>query len=106
MLLPGERYLADGTYRCPEALIPYNAETWYERHYMAVARSRHETMNQHFKQFRVIKNKFSRHPTKHGLFTHAIAQIIQLGIMSGETLVFNISHMEEPHTWPLTWPNF
>lgn len=105
VLLPGERYIADGTYKCPEALIPYDAITWYETYYMSAARARHETVNQLFKQFRVIRNKFSRAPEKHGLFTHAIAQIVQLGIMTGEKAPYDV-WLEEPPTWPQNWPAF
>ena len=52
----GERYIADGGYSCAEALIPNDATTWHEKNYMAMARARHETVNEFSKEFRVIGN--------------------------------------------------
>ena len=43
-----------------------------------------------------------------GLFTHAIAQIIQVGIMAEETHPFDVGSFPEPLTWPRwcwQWPN-
>jgi hypothetical protein len=48
---------------------------------MDVARARHEQVNRLFK---VLCNRFKRDVTKHGFFMHAVASIVQLGIMTGE----------------------
>ena len=96
----GERYVADNGYNCQEALIPNDVQTFYEMYYMSTARSRHETVNQLFKQFRVIGNRFHRSVDLHGQFTFAIANIIQLGIMIGEVEPFDLSYFHQPPTWP------
>jgi hypothetical protein len=98
-----ERYVADGTYRCPQAIFPDEAVTDYQAFYMRLCRSRHEATNNLFKRFNVVKNIFSRHPSKHGLFLHSIAQIVQLGIMIGEMQASFAVQLEEPRSWPGTW---
>ena len=100
MLLDGEKYIADSGYTCQQAIIPDDAITWYERLYMSTARARHETINQLFKQFKVIRNRFERHVKRHGLFVHSIAQIIQLGIMNKEIIPYDVTFLPEPETWP------
>ena len=100
MLNDDEKYIADGGYSRAQAIIPDDAVTWYERFYMATVRARHETINQLFEQFKVIRNRFERKVTKHGLFVHAIAQIIQLGIMNKELAPYDVSFLDEPETWP------
>ena len=100
MLEDGERYIADGGYKCEEALIPDDAVTFYERYYMSSARARHETINQLFKQWKIIGNRFSRDPSKHGLFAHSIANIVQLGFMVEESFPYHVGDIPEPPTWP------
>ena len=85
----GERCIADNGHLCDEALMPHDATSWIEKNYMALARARHETVNAQFKQFRVIGNRFHREVEKHGIFMHAIANIVQLGIMIGEWKPFD-----------------
>ena len=77
----------------------HDAVTWYEGFYMATARARHETINQLFKQFRIIGNRFERKVAKHGLFVHAIGHILQLGIMNNEVCVYSVTFLDEPNTW-------
>ena len=96
----GERYVADNGYECEEALIPNDVTTYQEMYYMGIARARHETVNQLFKQFRIIGNRFHRSVDLHGLFTHSIANIIQIGIMIEETTPFDVSHLVQPPNWP------
>jgi hypothetical protein len=54
---------------------------------MDVARARHEQVNILFKLFKVLCNQFKRDVTKHGFFMRAVANIVQLGIMTGEMKV-------------------
>ena len=100
----GERYIADGTYKCNQAITPEDAQNRYEIQYMKWCRVRHEATNRLFKLFRVAVNRFERSPYKHGLFLHSIAQIVQLGIMSNElTASFGVDDLPQPHSWPGTW---
>ena len=99
-----ERYIADGTYQCNEAIRPDDVATHYETVYMKWCRSRHENINRLFKQFRVAKAVFERSVEKHGLFLHAIAQIVQLGIMIGQkTASFHVQGVQQPSSWPHSW---
>ena len=71
---------------------------------MKWCRVRHEATNRLFKRFRVAVNRFERSPTKHGLFLHSIAQIVQLGIMTNEmTASFDVDDLPQPPSWPGTW---
>jgi len=99
-----ERYIADGTYTCNQALIPHDIANHYESVYMQWCRTRHEATNKLFKLFKVVCNKFERSPFKHGLFVHAIAQIVQLGIMTGQMgASFDVHDFQQPPSWPGTW---
>ncbi len=100
VLSPGEMYVANGTYRAAQALQPSQGLTQVEDDYMAVCRACHETVSRKFKMFQSIQNTFKREVTKHGLFTHAIANVIQLGIMCEEVCVFDVhDQMAHPHTF-------
>ena len=57
---------------------------------MDVARARHEQVNRLFKIFKVLSNVFKREVTKHGVFMHAVANIVQFGLMTGEMNVFDV----------------
>ena len=104
MLDEGERYIADGTYKCDEAIGPDDIANHYEQQYMKWSRSRHEATNRLFKLFGVAVNRFERAPVKHGLFLHAIAQIIQLGLVVGEMKAsFDMKGAPQPPSWPGTW---
>jgi hypothetical protein len=99
-LLPEEQYIADDTYRCPEALLPEDASNVEEYFYMDVARARHEQVNRLFKLFKVLSNRFKRDVAKHGVFMHAVANIVQLGLMTGEMNVFDVhEHAPLPEGW-------
>jgi hypothetical protein len=89
-LLPGEQYIADDTYRTAEALLPEDAATVEEYHFMAAARARHEQVNRLFKFFKIVADRFGRKVSKHGLFMHAVANIVQLGLMTGEFQVYDV----------------
>ena len=50
------------------------------------------------------RNRFARSPLKHGLFLHAIANIVQLGFMCGEmTPSFDMEGVPQPPSWLGTW---
>ena len=103
LLLPqalgrGETYVADSIYNNDFAIRPEDAETEYEHWYMAWARARHEQINRLFKRFKVIKNVFKRDVNKHGIFTHAIANILQIGIEHGEVYVW-LDMLPPPWNW-------
>lgn len=98
-LSPNEKYIADGMYNNGRAIKPDDAEDEYEHWYMARARARHEQVNRLFKRFKVIKNVFRREVSKHGIFTHAIAAIIQIGIQFGVMYVWDLDGMEPPDGW-------
>jgi hypothetical protein len=95
----GERYIADKGYHSTRALTPYDAWDHEDLHYMSTCRSRHETVNRLFKRFRSIGNRFRRHVTKHGLYAHSVACVVQLGIMFGEVQPYQIG-VAEPVGWP------
>jgi hypothetical protein len=100
----GERYIADGGYRTPQALSPYDAYDSEERMYMQICRTRHETINGSFKNFKVVGDRFTRAVEKHGLFLYAVANVVQVGIMYGEMNPFAVSEfLEEPASWPGSW---
>jgi hypothetical protein len=92
-LHPDEQYVADDTYLTPCALLPGDATSLEEHEYMAAARARHEQINRLFKLFRILKLPFERKVTKHGLFMHAVANIVQLGLMTGELKVFDVHEL-------------
>jgi hypothetical protein len=43
--------------------------------------------------FRILKLPFERKVTKHGLFMHAVANIVQLGLLTGELKVFDVHEL-------------
>ena len=98
----GERYIADGGYKSTWAIIPLDATTAAETHYMSICRTRHETINRYFKAFASIANIFTRHVSKHALFAHSIINVVQVGIMHGEKNPFDVDKFfaNEPLTWP------
>jgi hypothetical protein len=76
------------------ALLPGDATTLDEYEYMADARSRHEQINKLFKLFRILKLPFERKVTnKHGLFMHPIANVVQLGLITGELNAFDVHEL-------------
>jgi hypothetical protein len=89
-LLPGEQYIADDTYRTAEALIPSDADTLDEYEFMAAAQARHEQVSRLFKFLKIVANPFKRKVNKHGFFMHAVANIAQLGLMTGEFRVYDV----------------
>jgi hypothetical protein len=104
ILEEGERYIADGGYRTPQALCPLDAFTHEERAYMQICRTRHETINRLLKNFSIVGTVFKRDVGKHGLFLYAVANIVQVGIMFGEIRPFAVSEfMDEPASWPYSW---
>ena len=50
------------------------------------------------------ENRFHRDVSKHGLFAHAVANIVQLGIMFDELSPFDVyDHFQEPDSWQNEW---
>ena len=90
-----EYYIADGGYKLLGIVLnPDTAFTQAENDYMQICRTRHETINTRFKKFAIIDNTFDRAVEKHGLFTHAVANIVQVGIMFGEMAPFAVYEEE------------
>ena len=88
----GERYIADKGYQSTYAITPFDAANQVEKDYMALCRTRHETINRLFKTFKVVGNRFSRSPSKHAVFCHSVINIVQVGIMFGELQPYQILH--------------
>ena len=104
ILEDGERYIADGGYKSRLALVPDDTTTQQECNYIQIYRTRHETINHWFKKFKVIGDRFNGEVEKHGIFTHAVVNIVQLGIMVEEINPFDVSnYFDEPVTWPSSW---
>ena len=70
---------------------------------MKWCRPRHETVNGLFKRFKVAASRFERSPFKHGSFLHAVAQVVQLGIMRKEMKIISLQGAQQPPSWPGTW---
>lgn len=68
----------------PQAIGPDDIANNYEQVYIKWCWSGHETANGLSKRFRIVSNRFARSPKKHGYLMHAIAQIVQFGIMPRE----------------------
>ena len=100
-----ELYIADGGYKSKGMVLnPDDAVSQEINDYMQICRTRHETINTLFKHFAIIGNRFHRDVSKHGLFTHAVANIVQLGIMFDELSPFDVyDHFQEPDSWQNEW---
>jgi hypothetical protein len=71
-----------------------------EKRYMELARLRHEQANRLFKLFKVLSNTFRRDVKKHKYFMLDVANIVQMGLMTGEMDVFDVrDHMARPPGW-------
>ena len=87
-LMPGERVEADAGYRgdtsvdCPDK---FNY-TEYQDQCKYIVRARHETVNQRFKQFNVLNDRFRHCREKHAPVFNAIAVITQVSLRCGEPL--------------------
>ena len=55
---------------------------------MQMCRTKYEKINQSFKKFKVIGDRFCREVAKHGIFTHAIFIIVELRIMDERSTFF------------------
>jgi hypothetical protein len=82
-LQPGEKVEADLGYRGERTKIrlPVPGDAVQQR-----VRSRHETVNHHFKQFDCLGKVFRHNIVKHGSVFGAVAVITQLNIDNGEKL--------------------
>jgi hypothetical protein len=91
MLEPGERVEADDGYNgdCPQYVkCPGGITAQEDQEYMKKrVRMRHEHVNEKFKNFSVLKQKFRHNKEKHGSFFHAVGVIVQLAMEGGEELM-------------------
>lgn len=71
-------HIADGTHMTNEAITLDDIANPHKIIYMKWCCVHHEASNCLFKLFHVAVSQFERAPEKHGLFVHAIAQIVQL----------------------------
>ena len=96
LLTPGERILADKGYRGElQILTPDDAEDDWHRRAMALARTRHETINGRFKNWKVLSTKF-RHPReKHHLCFEAVLAVTQMEIANGSP-PFTVDEYDDP----------
>ena len=91
-LKPWEMFVADGTYSDSHgwSRTPSGHNT-RQQHMMAVARSRHETVNRYFKVFSAFKNQWRHHRRKHGIAFYAAANIVQARIQL-EPTIFQVKY--------------
>ena len=76
-----ELFLADGIYQDSNGwcLTP-TGENNQDQYMKAVARCRHEVVNGYLKNFKVLRECFQHHRTKHGRILWAVANIVQAEI--------------------------
>lgn len=65
---------------------PDDYETVEERNQKSYARSRHETANKRFKQFKILKMTFRHELDVHQMVFRAVVVLTQLAIRNGEVL--------------------
>lgn len=82
-LRPGELTVADDGYNDGNYFMFPRAYPDYAHELKAIAQ-RHETINNLFKRWNVLRTPFRHELEKHRLCFYAIAHIVQLMIMSGE----------------------
>ena len=83
-LMDDEVVLADGGYpdpKCTKIVPGLSAE------HSQILRARHETCNGRLKAFGVLRNRFRHQLSKHGKCFHAVANICQLAILDGHSLL-------------------
>ena len=84
MLPPGEKYLADVGYMCYSAPSITKQECpAHERDAVNSLLARHETVNTRFKDWGILKNKYTLEEDKHRTVFYAIAVITQIEIVHG-----------------------
>ena len=78
----GEVFVADKTYKDKHgySLTPTGKPGTRLGRMMAVARSRHETVNRYFKMFGAFRNQWRHHRKKHGIAFWAAANLVQARI--------------------------
>jgi hypothetical protein len=84
-LRPGELTVTDDGYNDGNYFMFPRAYPDYAHELKAIAQ-RHETINNLFKRWNVLRTPFRHELEKHRLCFYAIAHIVQLMIMSGEPL--------------------
>lgn len=80
---PGERTVADSGYKDDRYFILRNKQN-KELHKRIM--SRHETVNNRMKQFRILNQQFHHNLQKHPMVFKAVANLVQLKIENGEPL--------------------
>lgn len=84
MLLPGEQVVCDKGYRGDRACCtPYDAKNRLHFKAMSMARVRHETVNRCLKKWRVLKDVFRHHRSKHHIAFRAVAVLTQIAFENG-----------------------
>lgn len=80
---PGELTIADKGYNDSEFFIlPNEQNSTFHKLIM----SRHETVNKRVKQFKILKETYRHTLEKHPLVFHAVLNLVQMNIESGEPL--------------------
>ena len=81
LLEPNEKVIADKGY------IGEPNHVVIDRDEMnSIYRARHETCNERFKQFNILKNVFCHNVGKHGIVFHSVVVLTQLSLQCGEEL--------------------
>jgi hypothetical protein len=94
-LAPEERYIADGGYQTHtgDAMTP-GGHSWYYERMKSLARALQETANRRFKSFGILDQRCRHDVHLHSLVFHAIANITQLRILTGDSTLFKIDYDE------------
>jgi hypothetical protein len=90
----GECYLADSRYRDGKqfSVTPSGMHSFSDRQQSAV-RSRHETLNKHYKDWGALRWLYRHSPVSHSKVMHAIVNIVQVTILNGEPL-FQVEYQD------------
>jgi len=94
----GEKLLADKGYVDGNRYMETPDGTHdFDQRQKATVRARHETCNARFKSWGALNQTFRHKPAKHSDVFHAIANITQLEIMTGETSLFEVEYDDSAH---------
>ena len=88
MLLPGEKVEADLGYRGDLSKIRHAGVfiSYADKRSKRRSRGRHETVDNRFKKYNVLYQKFRHDIRKHKMVFKAVATIVQLSLDNGEKL--------------------
>lgn len=95
---PGERIVADSGYHNkgdrPEVFYTKRGDRSIRDRQMSVVRSRHETVNRRFKEFKAMQSVFRHDVKKHQMVMYAIAILVQVKIEDSENMVWELEYDE------------